>query len=212
MVNTEAVKPLVVRTPDGSIVDVALSNDKGFKKSIEQGRLWHIHRESGRLLPYEGGLQFSEIREGKSWYEAVIPGKEQSAGHPSNTQSVKHQWPTHETGEREMSLPDTAKTIDTPLSAELLPISSGEVLEHLAAVIRQRHVELPEGSYTTHLFTSGLDKIRKKTGEEAIELVLARERKDVVYEAADLVYHLLVLLEASEISFEEVLMELASRK
>lgn len=212
MVNTEEVKPLVVRTPDGSIVDVALSNDKGFKKSIEQGRLWHIHRESGRLLPYEEGLQFSEIREGKGWYEAVIPKAEHSEEHPLRPHTVKHEQPVYETEAGKMPLSDTAKTIDTPLSAELLPISSDEVLEHLAAVIRQRHVELPEGSYTTHLFTSGIDKIRKKTGEEAIELVLARERKDVVYEAADLVYHLLVLLEASEISFEEVLMELASRK
>jgi phosphoribosyl-ATP pyrophosphohydrolase/phosphoribosyl-AMP cyclohydrolase len=200
MADTETVKPLILRTREGVIVDVALSNDKGYKKSIEQGRLWHIHRESGRLIPYgEGGLRFSEIREGRTWYEALVPGPDRADDSPSLQQETKSERPAGE-------------SIETTLPDELLPVSSGEVLEHLAAVIRQRHTELPEGSYTTHLFTSGIDKIRKKTGEEAIELVLARERKDVVYEAADLVYHLLVLLEASEISFEEVLMELAGRK
>ena len=70
---------------------------------------------------------------------------------------------------------------------------------------------MPEGSYTTHLFEKGEEKIRKKTGEEAIELLLARERSDIVYEAADLIYHMMVLLEVKEIPIGEVLGELESR-
>jgi phosphoribosyl-ATP pyrophosphohydrolase len=85
------------------------------------------------------------------------------------------------------------------------------VLSRLTEVVRRRQQEMPEGSYTSYLFSSGLDKIRKKTGEEAVELVLARERSEVISESADLLYHLLVLLQAEGIETTEVLDELASR-
>ena len=85
-------------------------------------------------------------------------------------------------------------------------------MKGLAAVVAARRRELPEGSYTTHLFASGVDKIRKKTGEEAVELILAREPSDVVHEAADLVYHMLVLFEALEIDPAELFRELDRRR
>ena len=98
-----------------------------------------------------------------------------------------------------------------PGEAEELTEGGGDVLSHLAEVIRQRRIRLPEGSYTTHLFTSGEEKIRKKTGEEAVELILAREPDEVVYEAADLIYHMLVLLEALGLDYRLVLAELEKR-
>ena len=61
------------------------------------------------------------------------------------------------------------------------------------------------------MFQKGEEKIRKKTGEEAIELILATERKDLVFESADLIYHLMVLLEVKGIPVDEVLAELESR-
>jgi phosphoribosyl-ATP pyrophosphohydrolase len=84
-------------------------------------------------------------------------------------------------------------------------------LEMLRQVIAGRRRDMPEGSYTTHLFTKGEDKIRKKTGEEAIELILATDRKDMVGEAADLIYHMMVLLEVKDIPIGEVLAELEAR-
>ena len=75
----------------------------------------------------------------------------------------------------------------------------------------KRKRELPDGSYTTHLFQSGADKIRKKTGEEAIELILASSRGEIIYESADLIYHMLVLLLSEDISIDEVLAELGKR-
>ena len=86
-----------------------------------------------------------------------------------------------------------------------------DILAHLYELVRERRRSMPEGSYTTYLFSSGVEKIRKKTGEEAVELVLARERKEMVSESADLLYHLLVLLCASDIEIREVLEELAGR-
>jgi phosphoribosyl-ATP pyrophosphohydrolase len=84
-------------------------------------------------------------------------------------------------------------------------------LEALKQVIAGRRRDLPEGSYTTLLFQKGEDKIRKKTGEEAIELLLATSRKDIVAEAADLIYHMMVLLEVKDIGVDEVLAELEGR-
>ncbi|MFP4565342.1 MAG: phosphoribosyl-ATP diphosphatase, partial [Spirochaetaceae bacterium] len=85
------------------------------------------------------------------------------------------------------------------------------VLTRLYELVRERQRSLPAGSYTTHLFESGVDKIRKKTGEEAVELILARERGEIVAESADLLYHVLVLLRASEIEVTEILDELGAR-
>jgi len=89
---------------------------------------------------------------------------------------------------------------------------SDEVLLRLERMIARRKEELPEGSYTTHLFTSGEEKIRKKTGEEAVELILARSDKELSYEASDLIYHLLVLLAQLDIPLARVLRELSSRE
>ena len=89
--------------------------------------------------------------------------------------------------------------------------SRGEVLSRLQAVIAERQATMPEGSYTTHLFQKGPDKIRKKTGEEAVELLLARTNDEMISEAADLIYHLMVLLQATGLHIDAVLDRLAGR-
>jgi phosphoribosyl-ATP pyrophosphohydrolase/phosphoribosyl-AMP cyclohydrolase len=78
-----------------------------------------------------------------------------------------------------------------------------------------RERERPEGSYTTYLFNSGLDKILKKVGEESAETIIAAKNEDcarLTAEVADLVYHLLVLLVARGLSLDEIRAELASRR
>jgi phosphoribosyl-ATP pyrophosphohydrolase len=90
-----------------------------------------------------------------------------------------------------------------------------EILRELYEVIRDRRKNPVDGSYTCKLFTEGLDKILKKVGEEAVELVIAgksRNRGQVVYEAADLLYHMMVLLVYEGIELEEVLEELERRR
>jgi phosphoribosyl-ATP pyrophosphohydrolase len=90
--------------------------------------------------------------------------------------------------------------------------SGDDFLDHLTALIKDRRNKMPEGSYTTHLFSKGIEKIRKKTGEEAVELILARDKKEIVGEAADLVYHMMVLLEAEGLGLSEVIAELKRRE
>lgn len=93
---------------------------------------------------------------------------------------------------------------------EPLPFS----VEGLYDLLVGRKKSLPEGSYTTYLFQKGLDKILKKVGEESTEVIIAgkaRDKAETIYEIADLMYHVMVLMVELGISVEEVRDELASR-
>ena len=84
---------------------------------------------------------------------------------------------------------------------------NGQELSELYAIIANRKIEPKEGSYTNYLFDKGLDKILKKVGEEATEVVIAAKNPDseeVIYETADLLYHLLVLLVEKDIPYEAI--------
>ena len=87
-------------------------------------------------------------------------------------------------------------------------------MQALYSLIEGRKTEKKEGSYTTYLFEKGIDKILKKVGEESTEVIIAGkadDRKETIYEIADLAYHVLVLMVQMGISVEDVLAELASR-
>ncbi len=87
-------------------------------------------------------------------------------------------------------------------------------LNGLMELLKGRKRDLPEGSYTTYLFQKGLDKILKKVGEECTEVIIAgkaEDKKETIYEIADLAYHVMVLMVESGISLEEIHNELASR-
>ncbi|MTH53784.1 bifunctional phosphoribosyl-AMP cyclohydrolase/phosphoribosyl-ATP diphosphatase HisIE [Bacillus mangrovi] len=89
------------------------------------------------------------------------------------------------------------------------------ILGELERVIAERDAERPEGSYTTYLLTEGVDKILKKVGEEASEVIIAaknRSHDELKWEAADLLFHLLVLLREQNLPFSEVLNALEERK
>ena len=87
-------------------------------------------------------------------------------------------------------------------------------IEGLYALLQGRKETLPEGSYTTYLFQKGLDKILKKVGEESTEVIIAgkaNDKPETVYEIADLMYHVMVLMVEMGISVEDITAELASR-
>ena len=86
--------------------------------------------------------------------------------------------------------------------------------EGLFELLKGRKTEKKEGSYTTYLFEKGLDKILKKVGEESTEVIIAakaEDKKETVYEIADLAYHIMVLMVQSGITLEDIHKELASR-
>ena len=87
-------------------------------------------------------------------------------------------------------------------------------LDQLAEVIRRRHAGSAESSYTKYLLDQGTNRIAQKIGEEAVELVIEAvtgERERMVSEAADMIYHLMVLLESENLAFSDVVEELRGR-
>ena len=87
-------------------------------------------------------------------------------------------------------------------------------LDGLMKLIEGRKTDKKEGSYTTYLFEKGIDKILKKVGEECTEVIIAGkadDKKETVYEIADLMYHVLVLMIEMGISVDDIMAELKSR-
>ncbi|MTT31649.1 bifunctional phosphoribosyl-AMP cyclohydrolase/phosphoribosyl-ATP diphosphatase HisIE [Terrilactibacillus sp. BCM23-1] len=88
------------------------------------------------------------------------------------------------------------------------------VLEELERVIAKREVERPEGAYTTYLFEKGIDKILKKVGEEASEVIIAAKNRDISeleWETADLFYHVFVMLREQGVGLDRILQVLEKR-
>lgn len=87
-------------------------------------------------------------------------------------------------------------------------------VEGLYNLLKERNEKRPEGSYTTYLFEQGIDKILKKVGEESTEVIVAGkggEKAETIYEIADLMYHVMVLMVNMGISTNEIIVELAKR-
>jgi phosphoribosyl-ATP pyrophosphohydrolase/phosphoribosyl-AMP cyclohydrolase len=87
-------------------------------------------------------------------------------------------------------------------------------LKTLQKFIDKRHEEMPEGSYTTSLFQSGVNKMAQKVGEEAVETIIEAtngSNERLIYEGADMLYHLIVLLTSKGLSIEDLAKELVER-
>ncbi len=93
-------------------------------------------------------------------------------------------------------------------------MTSINFLNDLETIIKTRHAEMPEKSYTTQLFKAGKPRMLQKIGEEAVETVIAGMADDlasVKYEAADLIYHLMVYLESEGLSLGDIAVVLKDR-
>ncbi len=187
----DEIFPVVILSSNGGVLGVSRINEKGYKKSLENDELWHLVPETERLLPFEmgEGFRFKSIKRREGWVEVVYTPVGGSKGGESNVQESEGDWKRGVSGR---VFPDI------------------DVIERVALIIKERK-KGKEGSYTSYLFGEGSEKIRKKLGEEAVELILAGKRDEIIYEAADLLYHLLVLLENEEIDLNEVFLELKSR-
>ena len=104
--------------------------------------------------------------------------------------------------------------VDLAANDNTAAASSNFSLDSLYELLEGRKKDLPEGSYTTYLFQKGIDKILKKIGEESTEVIIAAkadDKKETIYEIADLAYHIMVMMVEMGISVEDIKEELASR-
>ena len=181
------VRPLVVLS-GGTVVDLLAMNERAYVKTRESRSLWVTDADGSRELPYRpppgGTSRIADVRRGDCWY-AVALANETAA----------------ESAERADAAPKPARAAAAP-----------DALDELAATIRERKAAHPDSSYTAYLFDQGVDKIRKKVGEEAIEVITAGSTEELVSESADLLYHLVALLEAQGVRLDQVYAELERRR
>ena len=167
--------------------------------------LGYMNREAYDKTVAEGRVTFFSRTRNELWTKGGTSGnyllvKDMYADCDGDTLLVKAEpiGPTCHRG--------TTSCFDTP--------DSEGFIRHLQSVIQQRHRDMPEGSYTTKLFIKGVKKIAQKVGEEAVESVVEAvdgNRDRFIYEASDMIYHLLVLMEQMGCSIEDMERELALR-
>ncbi|MEX2444968.1 MAG: phosphoribosyl-ATP diphosphatase [Alkalispirochaeta sp.] len=201
---------------DGTVVAVAACNEKSRTKSLEQSELWIVDPGTGRVLPYgDGGIGYDRFVQRDSWWEVRLIGRGVTG---ASERTVSPEQSVVAPAGESIDAPADTPAGDRRLQSGAPTTASGEgasrtesVLSALGDVIAERHRTMPEGSYTTHLFLKGAEKIRKKVGEEAVELILAGDPEQIRSEGADLIYHMMVLLQAEGVRMEEVLTELDRR-
>jgi len=175
------------------VLTLAYMNAESLARTVETGQTWFWSRSRNAL-----------------WHKGETSGNTQSVvsvacdcDNDAIVVLVEPAGPACHTGARSCF---DLKTEDEDL---------GLLLATLYELIESRERDRPEGSYTTYLFSQGLDKILKKVGEESAETIIAAKNEDgarLTSEVADLVYHLLVLLVARGVSLDEVREELAKRR
>lgn len=167
--------------------------------------LGYMNREAYDKTAKEGRVTFFSRTRNTLWTKGETSGhfllvKDMYADCDSDTLLIKAEpiGPTCHRG--------TTSCFDTP--------ESEGFIRHLQSVVQQRHRDMPEGSYTTKLFIKGVKKIAQKVGEEAVESVVEAvdgNRDRFIYEASDMIYHLLVLMEQMGCLIEDMERELALR-
>ncbi len=173
--------------------------------------LAYMNRESLEISMQKGLTCFFSRSRQKLWLKGETSGNYQhivsitaDCDNDALTVEVKPDGPACHTG--------TTSCFTKPVweSDEI----SGFSLDALMTLIEGRKTEKKEGSYTTYLFEKGIDKILKKVGEESTEVIIAakgNDKKETIYEVADLTYHVMVMMIEMGISLEDIHNELASR-
>ena len=180
-------------------------------KTKEVLTLAYMNRESLEITLEKGLTCFFSRSRQKLWLKGETSGNYQhvvsitaDCDLDALTVSVKKDGPACHTGENSCFFNELASAEDKTEEFSM---------DGLYKLLVGRKTNMPEGSYTTYLFSKGLDKILKKIGEESMEVIIGAKnsREETVYEIADLAYHVMVLMVEMGISVDDIRNELASR-
>jgi len=202
--------PLLVRI-EGQKHAAALMNSKAYRKSLEANSPWIVHPETKRVLPWPGEPRIVMLSRSHGFYELSLPKDADihPYGEGKKPGDINHDGAGAANPRLGSGASISGRNQEGPVIAHDAKQKSS--LNWLTALIAERRRNMPEGSYTTHLFSGGPEKIRKKVGEESVEVLLARTPAQLVSEASDLVYHLCVLLEVFDLDWQQVEEELKRR-
>ena len=206
----DGLVPVVTQeSRSGDVLMVAYANREALERTLSTGLAHYFSRSRGRLWQKgetSGHIQrITEVRLDCDG-DAVLYRVEQTgpACH-TGTRTCFSTVISGDAGQVPSGRVESGETSEDP---------GGHVLSRLAHVIASRAAIRPQGSYTAQLLAGGVAKISQKVGEEAVEVVVAANSEDderLASEAADLLYHLLVLLQARGVPLDAVLSELESR-
>lgn len=200
--NSDGLLPCVMQDAQtGEVLTLAWMNLEAFNKTLETGlvtfysrsrkQLWTKGETSGNIM------RVAELKldcDGDALVARVLP-----------------EGPACHTGEPDCFFKTVYKNkevLNEPARAvQGWGARFGALMEDVRTLLQERKATLPDGSYSTYLFTKGLDKILKKLGEEATETIVAAKgenRPELVGEMCDLLFHLMVLMVQKEVSFEDI--------
>jgi phosphoribosyl-AMP cyclohydrolase / phosphoribosyl-ATP pyrophosphohydrolase len=192
--DTDGLVPVIIQHAESKqVLTLAYMNKEAYQKTLELRETW-LYSRSRQELWHKGAT---------SGYTQKVVDISYDCDQDAILLSVIPNGPACHTG-----------STSCFEGAEEVKTSPNQVLADLEALIADRYEKLPEGSYTTYLFTKGVDKIGKKIGEESAEVIIAAKndsKEELRYEAADLIYHLMVLLQNQGVPMNEIYEELASR-
>ncbi|WP_108023547.1 bifunctional phosphoribosyl-AMP cyclohydrolase/phosphoribosyl-ATP diphosphatase HisIE [Melghirimyces profundicolus] len=187
--------PAIVQDADSKeVLTLAYMNEESLRKTLETGETWFWSRS--RLELWHKGATSGNTQEVIS----VQPDCDRDA----LLVRVRPRGPACHTGDYSCFREDGKESSPDRFA----------ILNTLERVIAERDMTRPEKSYTTYLLEEGTDKILKKVGEEATEVVIAaknRSSEELSWEASDLLFHLLVLLREQQLPLDRVLEELEKR-
>ncbi|MBT9172397.1 MAG: Phosphoribosyl-AMP cyclohydrolase [Syntrophomonadaceae bacterium] len=179
----------------GRVLMLAYMNREALQKTLDSGETWFYSRSRGRL-----------------WHKGETSGHCQQVRRitydcdgDAVLLQVEQRGPACHTG--------AADCFFWTLQEDA-PLPQQHFLTELEQIISRRKAERPEGSYVVRLLEAGADRILRKVAEEAGEVIIAAkngDRREIVHETGDLLFHLLVMLAGQEIAFSEVLAELERR-
>jgi len=184
------------------VLTLAYMNQESLEKSIETGETWFFSRSRQEL-----------------WHKGATSGNTQKiyemkldCDRDAIVVLVKPAGPACHKGDVSCFSENVYE--DNFAANEHEDVPNLRILHKLEQIIEIREKQRPEGAYTTYLFEKGVDKILKKVGEEASEVIIAaknRNSEELKWEAADLIYHLFVLLREQKLPFTEILKVLEKR-
>lgn len=198
--NSDGLVPVVVqdyRTLE--VLMVAYMNEEAYYQTINTGKMHYFSRSrQSQWLKGEtsGHFQFVRSLSGDCDMDTIL-AKVSQVGVACHTGARSCFF-------NEIAKKDCEET-ENPL----------QVFEQVMGVIQDRKLHPKEGSYTNYLFDKGIDKILKKLGEEATEIVIAAKNpneNEIKYEICDFLYHMMVLMAEKNITWEEIISELAKRE
>jgi phosphoribosyl-ATP pyrophosphohydrolase/phosphoribosyl-AMP cyclohydrolase len=196
--NSDGMIPVVVQDyKTNEVLMMAYMNEEAYNKTLETGRMTYYSRSRDELW-------VKGLTSGHYQYVKVL-----AIDCDSDTllAKVKQVGAACHTGNRSCFY-------QTLVQKEYDDTNPLKVFEDVFNVIKDRKVNPKEGSYTNYLFDKGIDKILKKVGEEATEIIIAAknpDKEEIKYEISDFLYHVMVLMAEKEVTWEEITKELARR-